>query len=63
MMHKIVRRKIMGIKVLVSFNPKGEPFGKSATEIQSYIGVLARNKPPIWYDSWKQVPKNTKTKN
>ena len=61
-MHRIVRRKIMGIKVPVSFNAKGEPFGQAAAEMQSYIGVLARTKPPIWHDSWKQVPQDTKNK-
>lgn len=61
-MHRIVRRKIMGIKLTVSFNQKGEPFGDEATEMQSYIGVLARTKPPIWHDSWKCVPHEIKTK-
>lgn len=61
-MHRIVRRKIMGIKLTVSFNAKGEPFGDECTEMQSYIGVLARSKPPIWHDTWKDVPKETKTK-
>lgn len=55
-MHRIVRRKMLGIKYTVKFNAKGEPYGKAATEMQSYIGVLARSKAPIWYDSWKKVP-------
>lgn len=61
-MHRIVRRKIMGIKLPVSFNAKGEPFGKEASEMQSYIGVLARTKAPIWHESWKHVSKETKNK-
>ena len=61
-MHRIIRRKIRGIKLNVSFNAKGEPFGKEAAEMQSYIGVLARTKPPIWHDTWKCVPQDTKTK-
>lgn len=61
-MHRIVRRKIMGIKLPVSFNAKGEPYGEAAAEMQSYIGVLARTKPPIWHDTWKDVPKDTKAK-
>ena len=52
-MHRIVRRKILGIKLSVPFNAKGEPYGPAATKMQSYIGVLARTKPPIWYDTWK----------
>lgn len=61
-MHRIVQRKIKGIKPIVSFNDKGEPFGDEAAEMQSYIGVLARTKAPIWHDSWLQVPKETKKK-
>lgn len=61
-MHRIVRRKMLGIKYTVNFNAKGEPYGKAATEMQSYIGVLARSKAPIWYDSWKKVPAERKKK-
>ena len=61
-MHRIVRRKMMGIKLTVSFNTKGEPYGKVVTKMQSYIGVLARTKAPIWYEIWKHVPKEKKTK-
>ena len=32
-MHRIVRRKMMGIKLTVSFNTKGEPYGKVATKM------------------------------
>ncbi|XP_074341890.1 uncharacterized protein LOC141679289 [Apium graveolens] len=65
MMHQILRRKMMGmmgIKLVVSFNSKGEPYGKVGAEMQSYIGVLARIKAPIWHDSWKSVPKDTQEK-
>ena len=61
-MHRIVRRKMMGIKLTVSFNTKGEPYGKVVTKMQSYIGVLARTKAPIWYEIWKRVPKEKKNK-
>lgn len=61
-MHRIVRRKILGTKLPVPFNAKGEPYGQAGAEMQSYIGVLARTKPPIWYDTWKKVPKERKTK-
>jgi hypothetical protein len=56
-MVRIVRRKMLGIKLTVLFNAKGEPYGKVATEMQSYIGVLARTKVPIWHDTWKSIPK------
>ncbi|KAL8099803.1 hypothetical protein AgCh_032166 [Apium graveolens] len=61
-MHRIVRRKILGIKNEVLFNEKGESYGDAVTEMQSYIGVLARTKSPIMYSSWKLVPKETKNK-
>lgn len=61
-MHRIVRRKMLGIKLTVLFNAKGEPYGPAATEMASYVGVLARTKAPIWYDNWKRVPKERKNK-
>jgi hypothetical protein len=61
-MHRIVRRKILGIKLTVLFNKKGEPYGSAAKEMQSYIGVLARTKVPIWRPTWKQVPRDRKNK-
>lgn len=61
-MHRIVRRKILGIKLTVLFNKKGEPYGAAAKEMQSYIGVLARTKAPIWRPTWKQVPRDRKNK-
>ena len=50
----------MNQKLTLTFNAKGEPYGDEAGEMQSYIGVLARTKVPIWHDSWKQVPEQTK---
>lgn len=61
-MHRIVRRKMTGVKLTVLFNAKGVPYGSAATEMQSYLGVLARTKVPIWYDSWLRVPKERKEK-
>ncbi|VFQ66022.1 unnamed protein product [Cuscuta campestris] len=31
-------------------------------QMQSYIGVLARTKAPIWFDTWRQVPVTIKNK-
>ncbi|KAK1384207.1 hypothetical protein POM88_021942 [Heracleum sosnowskyi] len=53
---------MLGIKMTVLFNAKGAPYGSAATEMQSYIGVLARTKVPIWYDSSIRVPKERKDK-
>ena len=61
-MHRIVRRKMMDVKLKVPINTKGEPLGDQGAEMQSYIGVLARTKPTIWHDTWKDVPVDTKNK-
>lgn len=61
-MHRILQRKIRGIKLPVPFNEKGEPYGEAGAEMQSYIGVLGRTKVAIWYDSWIRVPKERKNK-
>lgn len=58
----IVRRRITGKKLTVQFNHKGEPIGKAAKEMQSYIGVLARKKIPISIPSWKDVEMEAKNK-
>ncbi|VFQ80959.1 unnamed protein product [Cuscuta campestris] len=49
-------------KPTVLFNDKGQPYGVAAAEMQSYIGVLARTKAPIWFDTWRQVPVTIKNK-
>ncbi|VFQ71613.1 unnamed protein product [Cuscuta campestris] len=52
-MHHVVKRKINGQKPTVLFNDKGQPYGVATAEMQSYIGVLARTKAPIWFDTWR----------
>ncbi|VFQ89904.1 unnamed protein product [Cuscuta campestris] len=61
-MHRVVKCKINGQKPTVLFNVKGQPYGVAAVEMQSYIGVLARTKAPIWFDTWRQVPVTIKNK-
>lgn len=61
-MPRIVRRKILKIKKVVEYNKKGQPRGKVATELQSYIGVLARTKIPITFAKWKKVDNEYKNK-
>ncbi|VFQ62669.1 unnamed protein product [Cuscuta campestris] len=61
-MHRVVKRKINGQKPTVLFNDKGQPYDVAAAEMQSYIGVLARTKAPIWFDTWRQVPVTIKNK-
>ncbi|VFQ88796.1 unnamed protein product [Cuscuta campestris] len=61
-MHRVVKHKINGKKPTVLFNDKGQPYGVAAAEMQCYIGVLARTKAPIWFDTWRQVPVTIKNK-
>lgn len=61
-MHRIVRRKLLGVRKNVEYNEKGQPHGKAAKEMQSYIGVLARTKIPITIPSWKKVDMEMKNK-
>ncbi|GMN58507.1 hypothetical protein TIFTF001_027599 [Ficus carica] len=37
-----------GERIQVSFDSKGQPIGKEGDELQSWIGVLAREHIPIW---------------
>ncbi|PRQ24318.1 putative transposase, Ptta/En/Spm, plant [Rosa chinensis] len=61
-MHRIVRQKLLGVRKNVEYNEKGQPHGKAAKEMQSYIGVLARTKIPITIPTWKKVDAESKNK-
>lgn len=61
-MHRLTKRKIMGVKKEVLYNKRWQPLGKAAREMQSYIGVLARTKIKITHKNWKAVPKEEKNK-
>ncbi|XP_062027082.1 uncharacterized protein LOC133743232 [Rosa rugosa] len=61
-MSRITNRLIRGKKLTVKFNDKGEPVGKVANEMQSYIGVLARTKIPISIPDWRDVDPDEKEK-
>ncbi|PRQ58873.1 putative Ulp1 protease family catalytic domain, putative transposase, Ptta/En/Spm, plant [Rosa chinensis] len=61
-MSRITNRLIRGKKLTVKFNDKGEPVGKVAKEMQSYIGVLARTKIPISISDWRDVDQDEKEK-
>ncbi|GMN51299.1 hypothetical protein TIFTF001_020444 [Ficus carica] len=56
----LVRTK--GERIEVSFDAKGQPLGKEEDELQSWIGVLAREHIPIWIADfrktvWQRPPK------
>ncbi|XP_075505419.1 uncharacterized protein LOC142542585 [Primulina tabacum] len=57
---KLSRRRVQGIRKEVRFNLLGQPVGEVAAKMQSYIGVLAREKVKITYKTWKQVPSEVK---
>ena len=59
-LEKLSVQRGQGIKKEVQFDSKGRPIGKEAAELQSYVGVLAREKVRITYDSWKKVPGDVK---
>ncbi|GMN61345.1 hypothetical protein TIFTF001_030436 [Ficus carica] len=49
----IVRSK--GERIEFSFDTKGQPLGKEGDELQSWIGVLAREYIPIWISDFRSV--------
>ncbi|KAK6150920.1 hypothetical protein DH2020_015852 [Rehmannia glutinosa] len=59
-MDRLVVQRHKGNKLHIEFNDLGQPIGKVATEMQSYIGVLARKKVKITYKSWKHVPNDVR---
>lgn len=59
-LHCLTIQRHLGIKKTVRFNHDGQPIGDVATQMQSYIGVLARDKVKITYDSWDDVPPEIK---
>lgn len=74
-MSRVSKRVALGKRMIVDFNAEGNPVGKGATEMQSYIGVLARMRVPVgkWPDgtdetkkaanlTWKGVDKEVKNK-
>ncbi|XP_073147304.1 uncharacterized protein [Henckelia pumila] len=57
---KVIRQRVQGVRKDVMFNKIGQPIGEFAVEMQSFIGVLAREKIKISYKTWKQVPSDVK---
>ncbi|GMN61068.1 hypothetical protein TIFTF001_030154 [Ficus carica] len=44
-----------GERIQVSFDSKGQPIGKEGDELQSWIGVLAREHIPIWIADFRSA--------
>lgn len=57
-MSRVVKRNMHKVKPVVEYNRRGKPHGKAATEMQSYIGVLARTRVPLVDTNFKKLPKD-----
>ncbi|CAL9011963.1 unnamed protein product [Prunus brigantina] len=59
-MPRVVKRKLQKIKPIVEYNKRGKGIGQAQSEIQSYIGVLARSRVPLVDKKWAEIPKDIK---
>ncbi|XP_026430291.1 uncharacterized protein LOC113326832 isoform X1 [Papaver somniferum] len=51
-----------GLEKVVEYNELGQPVGLVASQLSSFLGVLARYMVPIIYEKWTKVPKTLKDK-
>ncbi|CAL9011937.1 unnamed protein product [Prunus brigantina] len=56
-MPRVVKRKFQKIKPVVEYNKRGKGIGQAHSEMQSYIGVLARSRVPLVDKKWAEIPK------
>ncbi|KAL5547397.1 hypothetical protein UlMin_007084 [Ulmus minor] len=61
-MPTVIRKKIRGSRSTVAVNRRGQLVGPIAVELQSYVGVLARQSVPITITTWHKVPNELKNK-
>ncbi|KAL8476451.1 hypothetical protein ACS0TY_028933 [Phlomoides rotata] len=59
-MYCLYKDRATGVIKDVDFDKLGRPIGENGTKLQSYIGVLVREKVKITYPTWKHVPKDIK---
>ncbi|CAL9011733.1 unnamed protein product [Prunus brigantina] len=59
-MPRVVKRKFQKIKSVVEYNKRGKGIGQAHSEMQSYIGVLARSRVPLVDKKWAKIPKDIK---
>lgn len=59
-MPRVVKRKLQKIKPIVEYNKRGKGIGQAHSEMQSYIGVLARSRVPLVDKKWAEIPKDIK---
>ncbi|CAL8118828.1 unnamed protein product [Prunus armeniaca] len=56
----VVKRKFQKIKPVVEYNKRGKGCGLAHTEMQPYMGVLARSRDPLVDRKWAEIPKDIK---
>ncbi|BBN68192.1 hypothetical protein Prudu_325S000100 [Prunus dulcis] len=54
------RGKLQKLRPIVEYNKRGKGIGQAHSEMQSYIGVLARSRVPLVDMKWSQIPKDIK---
>ncbi|KAI5334428.1 hypothetical protein L3X38_024561 [Prunus dulcis] len=59
-MPHVVNRKLQKLRPIVEYNKRGKGIGQAHSEMQSYIGVLARSRVPLVDMKWAQIPKDIK---
>ncbi|BBN67254.1 hypothetical protein Prudu_25S000100 [Prunus dulcis] len=60
MIQRLVERKLQKLRPIVEYNKRGKGIGQAHSEMQSYIGVLARSRVPLVDKKWSQIPKDIK---
>ena len=61
-MPRVVKARSHGEVKEVTYNRKGQSLGEVNTEMQSYLGVIARTTVPINFENWLSVPEELKNK-
>ncbi|KAI5312152.1 hypothetical protein L3X38_041325 [Prunus dulcis] len=59
-MPHVVKRKLQKLRPIVEYNKRGKGIGQAHSEMQSYVGVLARSRVPLVDMKWAQIPKDIK---
>ncbi|CAL8989230.1 unnamed protein product [Prunus brigantina] len=59
-MPRVVKRKLQKLRPIVEYNKRGKGIGQAHSEMQSYIGVLARSRVPLVDKKWAEIPKDIK---
>ncbi|KAI5334749.1 hypothetical protein L3X38_024882 [Prunus dulcis] len=59
-MPRVVKRKLQKLRPIVEYNKREKCIGQAHSEMQSYIGVLARSRVPLVDKKWSQIHKDIK---